>query len=155
MRVVIVEPCCEHVCFPGCRRHLVTFQLRDHRGEAVDSLDWLPDSGDRLVGIGGAVRNLASASEHALLQAYDLGVQGFVLTREALGDLVEILAELPAGTAVSAVADVLGLPGRIIVLPAEDRLWFVIFRSDGTFRSTQDFDAILQSWRPAAAPVIP
>ncbi|MGH9278939.1 MAG: lysostaphin resistance A-like protein [Acidimicrobiales bacterium] len=60
------------------------------------------------------------------------------------------LVELPAGTAVSVVADVFGREGRIIVLPTEGRLWFAIFRSDGTFRSTQDFDAILESWRPAA-----
>jgi exopolyphosphatase/guanosine-5'-triphosphate,3'-diphosphate pyrophosphatase len=72
-------------------------RLREHLHGALDSLDWLHDSGHRLVGIGGAVRNLASASEHALLQAYDLGVQGFVLTREALGDLVETLAELSPG----------------------------------------------------------
>jgi exopolyphosphatase/guanosine-5'-triphosphate,3'-diphosphate pyrophosphatase len=68
--------------------------LRDHLHEALSTLDWLPSSGERLVGVGGAVRNLAAASEHAVLQSYDLGVQGFVLTREALGELVDTLAEL-------------------------------------------------------------
>jgi exopolyphosphatase / guanosine-5'-triphosphate,3'-diphosphate pyrophosphatase len=71
-------------------------RLRDHLHEALGGLDWLHDSGHRLVGIGGAVRNLAAASEHAILEPYDLGVQGFVLSREALGDLVETLAGLSA-----------------------------------------------------------
>jgi exopolyphosphatase/guanosine-5'-triphosphate,3'-diphosphate pyrophosphatase len=69
-------------------------RLRDHLHEALGDLDWLDASGDRLVGIGGAVRNLASASEHTVLQPFDLGVQGFLLTREALSDLVENLAGL-------------------------------------------------------------
>jgi exopolyphosphatase/guanosine-5'-triphosphate,3'-diphosphate pyrophosphatase len=69
-------------------------RLRDHLHEALTTLDWLPGSGERLVGVGGAVRNLATASEHEMLQAYDLGVQGFLLTREALGELVSNLAEL-------------------------------------------------------------
>jgi exopolyphosphatase/guanosine-5'-triphosphate,3'-diphosphate pyrophosphatase len=46
------------------------------------------------VGIGGAVRNLASASGHDLLAPYDLGVQGLVLSRKALAGLVETLAKL-------------------------------------------------------------
>jgi exopolyphosphatase/guanosine-5'-triphosphate,3'-diphosphate pyrophosphatase len=68
-------------------------RLRDHLQQALNELDWLPQTGERLVGIGGAVRNLASASEHALLQTYDLGVQGFVLSRAGLEDLVENLAQ--------------------------------------------------------------
>jgi exopolyphosphatase / guanosine-5'-triphosphate,3'-diphosphate pyrophosphatase len=52
--------------------------------------------GERLVGIGGAVRNLAAAAQHAAAGHYDLGVQGFVLTADALGELVGTLAALPA-----------------------------------------------------------
>jgi exopolyphosphatase/guanosine-5'-triphosphate,3'-diphosphate pyrophosphatase len=69
-------------------------RLRDHLHQALATLDWLPNSGERLVGIGGAVRNLATAGEQETLQAYDLGVQGFLLTRQALGELVGKLAEL-------------------------------------------------------------
>jgi exopolyphosphatase / guanosine-5'-triphosphate,3'-diphosphate pyrophosphatase len=84
-------------------------RLRDHLREALSGLDWLPDSGDDLVGIGGAVRNLASASGHAILQSDDLGVQGFVLTREALGDLVETLS----GLSVKERGELPGIkPGR-------------------------------------------
>jgi exopolyphosphatase/guanosine-5'-triphosphate,3'-diphosphate pyrophosphatase len=50
----------------------------------------------RLVGIGGAVRNLADAAEHADPLPFDLGVQGYVLTRDALAELIQRLAALPA-----------------------------------------------------------
>jgi exopolyphosphatase/guanosine-5'-triphosphate,3'-diphosphate pyrophosphatase len=84
-------------------------RLRDHLREALSGLEWLPDSGASLVGIGGAVRNLASASGHAVLQSDDLGVQGFVLTRDALGDLVETLA----GLSVKERGELPGIkPGR-------------------------------------------
>ncbi len=63
--------------------------------EALSGLGWLKASGPRLVGLGGAVRNLAAAAQHAAGQA-DIGVQGFLITREALSELVETLAELPA-----------------------------------------------------------
>jgi exopolyphosphatase/guanosine-5'-triphosphate,3'-diphosphate pyrophosphatase len=49
----------------------------------------------RLVGVGGAVRNLAAAAQRAADQL-DIGVQGFVITREAMSDLVQELAALPA-----------------------------------------------------------
>ena len=49
---------------------------------------------DRLVGIGGTVRNLAVAAQHAA-DLPTFGVQGFTITREALDDLVEQLADLP------------------------------------------------------------
>jgi exopolyphosphatase/guanosine-5'-triphosphate,3'-diphosphate pyrophosphatase len=48
----------------------------------------------RLVGLGGAVRNLAAAAMHAA-EYPDLGVQGFVLTRKVLTGLVRKLAALP------------------------------------------------------------
>jgi exopolyphosphatase/guanosine-5'-triphosphate,3'-diphosphate pyrophosphatase len=55
---------------------------------------WLAGSGERLVGLGGTVRNLASAAERAAgLPAEE--VQGFVLTDAALDELIERLAALP------------------------------------------------------------
>jgi len=51
--------------------------------------------GERLVGVGGTVRNLAVAAQLAAgLPSF--GVQGFVLERAALDELVERLAALPA-----------------------------------------------------------
>jgi exopolyphosphatase/guanosine-5'-triphosphate,3'-diphosphate pyrophosphatase len=51
-------------------------------------------AGDRIVGMGGAVRNLAAAAQRMAGQP-DIGVQGFVITREMLADLVQTLAALP------------------------------------------------------------
>jgi exopolyphosphatase/guanosine-5'-triphosphate,3'-diphosphate pyrophosphatase len=46
------------------------------------------------VGIGGTVRNLAAAAQREA-GIPEFGVQGFILTRDALDDLVETLAALP------------------------------------------------------------
>jgi exopolyphosphatase/guanosine-5'-triphosphate,3'-diphosphate pyrophosphatase len=70
-------------------------RVREHVGAALSGVDWLASSGDRLVGLGGAVRNLAAAAQRAEGQ-FDLGVQGFVITRDKLDELVHVLAELPA-----------------------------------------------------------
>jgi exopolyphosphatase/guanosine-5'-triphosphate,3'-diphosphate pyrophosphatase len=71
-------------------------RLRAHVSQTLSGLDWLASSGERLVGIGGAVRNLAAAAQEAHDGALDLGVQGFVITPEALTELVGRLAALPS-----------------------------------------------------------
>jgi exopolyphosphatase/guanosine-5'-triphosphate,3'-diphosphate pyrophosphatase len=68
--------------------------LREHVAESLAEAPWL-QRGGRLAGIGGTVRNLAAAAELAAeLPSY--GVQGFAVSRDALDDLVERLADLPA-----------------------------------------------------------
>jgi exopolyphosphatase/guanosine-5'-triphosphate,3'-diphosphate pyrophosphatase len=69
--------------------------LRSHVAAELRSAPWLTVAGDRIVGIGGTVRNLASAAQHLAGQPH-VGVQGFVITREALGELVDTLAAVPA-----------------------------------------------------------
>jgi exopolyphosphatase/guanosine-5'-triphosphate,3'-diphosphate pyrophosphatase len=71
-------------------------RVHAHVVESLAELDWLSDAGPRLVGLGGAVRNLAAAAGRIAGQV-DLGVQGFLLTAEMLDDLVQRLAALPAG----------------------------------------------------------
>jgi exopolyphosphatase/guanosine-5'-triphosphate,3'-diphosphate pyrophosphatase len=93
--------------------------LQEHvADELASSAGWL-ERGGRLVGIGGTVRNLASAAELAGdLPSY--GVQGFAVTREALDDLVDRLADLPASERASvpgikaARADLI-LAGALVV----------------------------------------
>jgi exopolyphosphatase/guanosine-5'-triphosphate,3'-diphosphate pyrophosphatase len=74
---------------------------REMIGEDAAWLTALGESGNppappaRLVGLGGAVRNLATAAAIAD-GVLDLGVQGYVLTAERLSELVATLAELPA-----------------------------------------------------------
>jgi exopolyphosphatase / guanosine-5'-triphosphate,3'-diphosphate pyrophosphatase len=83
-------------------------RLRARVRETLQDVRWLPSAGDRLVGIGGAVRNLASAAQHAAGQD-DFGVDGYVLTREALGELIKELAAMKP----SARGSVPGIkPGR-------------------------------------------
>jgi exopolyphosphatase/guanosine-5'-triphosphate,3'-diphosphate pyrophosphatase len=56
---------------------------------------WLGEGEKRLVGLGGTVRNLANAAERAAgLPAEE--VQGFLLSDDALAELIERLATLPA-----------------------------------------------------------
>jgi exopolyphosphatase/guanosine-5'-triphosphate,3'-diphosphate pyrophosphatase len=69
--------------------------VRKHVAEQIDSVDWWPQKGGRLVGIGGTVRNLATAALKRL-DTPDIEVQGFVLTRAALEELIEELADKPA-----------------------------------------------------------
>jgi exopolyphosphatase/guanosine-5'-triphosphate,3'-diphosphate pyrophosphatase len=70
-------------------------QVRAHVRDTLAETSWLSEAGDRLVGIGGAVRNLAAAVQRQA-GPVDIGVQGFVITREAITDLVRTLASMPA-----------------------------------------------------------
>jgi exopolyphosphatase / guanosine-5'-triphosphate,3'-diphosphate pyrophosphatase len=71
-------------------------RVRDRVVEALEDVDWFWDTGQRLVGMGGAARNLAAAAQRAAAGDLDLGVQGFVLTPAALSELVETLASMPS-----------------------------------------------------------
>jgi exopolyphosphatase/guanosine-5'-triphosphate,3'-diphosphate pyrophosphatase len=68
--------------------------LRRHAARELGALGWW-SGGGRLVGIGGTIRNLAAAAMKRLdVPAID--VQGFRLTRDALEELIELLASKPA-----------------------------------------------------------
>jgi hypothetical protein len=54
---------------------------------------------------------------------------------------------LPAGAAVSMEATVEGHGGRLVVIPKPSRLWVAVFRSDGSTRALEEFDAMLRSWQ--------
>jgi exopolyphosphatase/guanosine-5'-triphosphate,3'-diphosphate pyrophosphatase len=73
--------------------------LRAHvEKKLLGRADWLRGAGAhgrRLVGIGGAVRNLASAAQ-AAAGLPDFGVQGVAVTRRQLRDLIERMLDLPA-----------------------------------------------------------
>jgi exopolyphosphatase/guanosine-5'-triphosphate,3'-diphosphate pyrophosphatase len=69
--------------------------VREHVASELAAAPWIADAG-RLVGIGGTVRNLAAAVQLAAdLPSY--GIQGFRITRAALGELVEELAGMTPG----------------------------------------------------------
>jgi exopolyphosphatase / guanosine-5'-triphosphate,3'-diphosphate pyrophosphatase len=70
--------------------------LRKHVRKQTAEADWLAGSDlEHAVGIGGAIRNLAAAAEKRAGLPYT-DAQGFTLTCEALDELIETLAELPA-----------------------------------------------------------
>ncbi len=107
---------------PAKRRQLE--ELREHVAREIADAPWLSDDaeeprGGRLVGIGGTVRNLAAAAQRAAGLPSN-GVQGMVLEREALGELIARLAELPAAERASvpgikpARADLI-LAGAVVV----------------------------------------
>lgn len=63
-------------------------------GEELGELDWWTGGG-RIVGIGGTIRNLAAAAMKRV-NLPSLDVQGFELERDALEELIELLADRPA-----------------------------------------------------------
>jgi exopolyphosphatase / guanosine-5'-triphosphate,3'-diphosphate pyrophosphatase len=83
---------------PAKRKQLE--ELRDHVAAELAHASWLAperaaDGGGRLVGIGGTVRNLAAAAQRAAGLPSN-GVQGMVIEQQALEELVQRLAALPA-----------------------------------------------------------
>ncbi len=62
-------------------------RLRDHVAAELGQAKWLNGRGGRLVGTGGAVRNLAAADQRAafgVAGGIDIGVQGYFLSAAAL-----------------------------------------------------------------------
>ena len=71
--------------------------LRKHVAKQVARADWFhTGNGDRLAGIGGTIRNLATAAERRAGVHHPDSAQGFKLTIEALDDLIDELAGMPA-----------------------------------------------------------
>ena len=73
-------------------------RVRDHVEKTLRDASWLTEHGGRLVGTGGAVRNLAAAAQRAAFGSVggiDIGVQGFLISADALGEVVSTLAALP------------------------------------------------------------
>ncbi len=86
---------------PAKRRQLE--ELGEHVERELADADWLGHGGGRIVGIGGTVRNLAVAAQRTLGRPTN-GVQGTVIERAVLDELVQRLAALP-------VAERSGIPG--------------------------------------------
>jgi len=57
------------------------------------------------------------------------------------------MLDLPVGRVVSLIADFDGMQGRFVALPTEGRLWMAVYQSDGSSRSSFEFDDMLRSWR--------
>jgi exopolyphosphatase/guanosine-5'-triphosphate,3'-diphosphate pyrophosphatase len=70
--------------------------LRKHVKSELESAEWFAkgENPPRAVGIGGTIRNLASAAERRA-GLPDTDAQGYLLTRDALEELIEELAGMP------------------------------------------------------------
>lgn len=99
--------------------------LRKHVARTLSEFEWWGGDGGRLAGVGGTVRNLAAAAQKRL-ELRDVDVQGFELTRDALEELIELLAARPAAKRGSIRgikpdrADVI-LGGAVVLGAAMDR----------------------------------
>jgi exopolyphosphatase/guanosine-5'-triphosphate,3'-diphosphate pyrophosphatase len=80
---------------PGPAKRSQLKALQAHVERKLERAPWLKSTGPHLVGLGGTVRNLAAAAERAA-GLPDEQVQGFVIDRSALDDLIARLAALPA-----------------------------------------------------------
>jgi exopolyphosphatase/guanosine-5'-triphosphate,3'-diphosphate pyrophosphatase len=78
---------------PAKRRQLD--ELAEHVRATLADAPWLAGGDRRLVGLGGTVRNLAAATQRAA-GLPSVGVQGQLISVEALDALIERMAELPA-----------------------------------------------------------
>lgn len=114
---------------PAKRRQL--HALREHLAEQLAEEPWVARAAGadgRLVGIGGTVRNLAAAAQRAAGLPSN-GVQGMVIGRAELAELVERLAALPAAERASvpgikpARADLI-LAGALVVQGVMDAAGF-------------------------------
>ncbi len=70
--------------------------LRDHALHEFSRAEWLGSTGDRLVGIGGAVRNLATAALDLHGHPEVGGAQSVLIDRDTLDELIEEMRRRPS-----------------------------------------------------------
>src|SRR5262249_53083852 len=68
-------------------------RLRDHVARKLERAPWLAARDPRIVGVGGTVRNLATAVQPRL-ELPECGIGGFVIEREPLDGLIDDLAAM-------------------------------------------------------------
>jgi exopolyphosphatase/guanosine-5'-triphosphate,3'-diphosphate pyrophosphatase len=134
--------------------------LRKHVASELDGVDWLAagnGSSGRVAGIGGTVRNLAVAAQRRAGDP-DTGSQGYVVSREALGELVDELASRPAAKrgAVPGIkpdrGDVI-LAGAAVVAAVMDEGGFDALEvTDATMREGIFFERLLRGADPPLLP---
>jgi exopolyphosphatase/guanosine-5'-triphosphate,3'-diphosphate pyrophosphatase len=140
---------------PAKRRQLA--ELREHIAAELEETPWLAalrklhakDEPLRIVGIGGTVRNLAAAAQRAAGLPTN-GVQGTVIGVEALDELTERLAALPAAERANvpgikpARADLI-LAGAVVVREAMRTGGFeAIETTEAGLREGVFFDRLLE-----------
>jgi exopolyphosphatase/guanosine-5'-triphosphate,3'-diphosphate pyrophosphatase len=100
--------------------------LRKHVARELGGVAWLERSGGRMVGIGGTIRTLAAMHQRRTRYVVD-EIHGYVLSRDGLEELIEAMAELPAGDrgrlpGLKADRADITLAGAVVVSTALERL---------------------------------
>ncbi len=128
-------------------------ELREHVARELQSAPWLRATGRRLVGIGGTVRSLATVAQRAGGLPGN-GVQGMVITAEALEEIVQRLAALAPAQRASvpgvkpARADLI-LAGAVVVQGALEAGGFeALEATEAGLREGVFFERYLGSGRP-------
>jgi len=128
--------------------------LRKHVSRTLSEFEWW-EGGDagHLAGIGGTIRNLATAAQKTL-DLPDVDVQGFVLTRDLLEDLIELIASKPVSKRGSIGGikpdrgDVI-LGGAVVVAAAMDHGGFDALEITGAgLREGVFFERLLEDRDP-------
>jgi exopolyphosphatase / guanosine-5'-triphosphate,3'-diphosphate pyrophosphatase len=126
--------------------------LRREVAGALGGLGWWRDGG-RLAGVGGTIRNLATAAQKRL-DFPDVDVQGFELTRDGLEELIELLASKPASKRASVPgikldrADVI-LGGALVLAAAMETGGFERLEvSEAGLREGVFFESLLEGRDP-------
>lgn len=128
--------------------------LRKHVVRQLSEFEWW-DAGEglRLVGLGGTIRNLAAAAQKRL-ELPDVDVQGFMLTRDALEELIEELVSRPASKRGSVRgikpdrSDVI-LGGALVVAAAMDLGGFTeLEATEAGLREGIFFERLLEGREP-------
>ncbi len=128
--------------------------LRKHVSRTLAELEWWEAAdGRRLAGIGGTIRNLATAAQKTL-DLPDVDVQGFLLERDLLEDLIERIASKPVSKRASIKgikpdrADVI-LGGAVVVAAAMDHGGFDALEvSEAGLREGIFFERLLEGRDP-------
>ena len=128
--------------------------LRKHVSRTLSEFEWWKrGERGRLAGIGGTIRNLAPAAQKTL-DLPDVDVQGFMLERDLLEELIELMASKPVSKRGSIRgikpdrADVI-LGGAVVVAAAMDHGGFAALEvSDAGLREGIFFARLLEGRDP-------
>jgi exopolyphosphatase/guanosine-5'-triphosphate,3'-diphosphate pyrophosphatase len=128
--------------------------LRKHVMRTLGEFEWWRGGEHlRLAGVGGTVRNLAAAAQKRL-ELNDVDVQGFELSRDTLGELIELLAARPAAKRGSIRgikpdrADVI-LGGAVVLAAAMDHGGFTALEvTEAGLREGIFFERLLEGRDP-------
>ena len=135
-------------------------ELRDHVAAKLTRAPWLGSTGSRLVGVGGTVRTLAAASQRRAGLPTAGGIQGHLLGRDVLEELVAELAALPPAqrgrvAGIKPARADLVLAGAIVIATVMREGGFpTLEATEAGLREGVFFERLLRGRRPDGLPLV-